>query len=142
MTRLISRIPAAVAVLLIAGSAAAQPVIALTQPGGAGDIAYSVTNAGANAELYNLVSYVPHTPTGSGPIFGLGVADSQNLLTQILLPMGAAPHHVAADAAGTYAWTVTLPPIGVTIDIDIVCVEFGTGGYVNHSSVLNTMVNL
>ena len=132
-----------ICVLLASVPAVAQPAISLTQPGGAGTIQYDVSGAAPNAELYTLVNFTQQSPTGSGPIFGLGLAGSEVRLSQILLPIGTDPHHVYASAAGTYLWTLGAPVAGVSFDIDVVCIEWDPLlGYVDHSSVLATTISL
>lgn len=138
-----TRILTTLILVLAAGTSTAQPTISLTQPGGPGDVLYTVTNASPNAELYNLANFTQHSPTGGGPIFGLGLAGSQDLLVQILSPLGSDPFHVMADGVGTYGWQITSPmPSGTQVNVDVVCIEWGPMGYVTHSAVIAATLSL
>ncbi len=128
--------------LMFAAPATAQPVITLDQVGGPGNLQYAITGAGAGAELYTLVNFTQYTPSGSGPIFGLGLAGSEILVSQILLPIGSDPHHVYADALGTYSWVIAGPAAGIVFDVDVVCIEWGPAGYVDHSAVVAATISL
>ena len=139
MTRILF-IPALLLALGI--SAWAQPSLSITQPLGPGSVQLDVTGASAGAELYNLVQFTPASPTGSGPIFGLGVAGSDVLLPQILSPLGTAPYHVSADGIGEYSWLTGSVPVGIMVPIDVVTVEFSGGTYVGVSSVVNITLDL
>lgn len=122
-------------VLLSARTLSAQLTLAVTQPCGPGSVQVAVSGAGPGSELFNLVQFFPATPTGSGPFFGLGVAGSDSLLTQILSPLPTPPFHVSANGAGTYTWTVCGSPLGISIPIDVVTLEWGPLGYVAHTPV-------
>jgi len=135
-----------IALLLVATASVAAPAqctltAAVTQPTGSGSFRWDVVGAGAGAEIYNLVSFTPYSPTGTGPIFGLGLVGSEILLSQILSPLGAEPFHVQADATGGYAWAFTAAPTGLVIDADFVSIEWNSG-YIGQSCVINATITL
>lgn len=125
-------------VLASCGGLQAQLTLTCAQPSGDGSFSLSVTGASPNAELFNLISLSPVSPTGSGPFFGLGLGGSALLLTQILSPLGTVPYHVLADGSGAYLWSFANPPGSpiVTIPADVVTIQWSTAaGYGGHSPV-------
>jgi len=67
----------------------------------------------ANAEYWNLVSFQDYNPTGSGPLFGVGL----DVLPQISGPTGTIFHNYLS-AAGTWSFVGgpgTIPPIFVEV---------------------------
>jgi hypothetical protein len=135
---------AVLACLLAAGTACGQMTLSCTQPCGDGSFRLQVTGCGAFAQIYNLMSFTPYSPTGGGPIFGLGLNGSAMVYQQLLMPVGAAPFHVTADAAGSYAWQFCLPPgvPVVVINADIVTVKWSLTAYGGRSNVVNLTVRL
>jgi hypothetical protein len=129
-------------VCVLAGAATAQLTLTLSQPCGPGSARMAVAGASANGELYNLISVHPSVPTGSGPIFGLGLMGSDSLLAQILSPVGTHPFHVLADGSGAYDWQFCFPPLMTPLPVDCVTLEWGPNGYVAHSSVAHAIIDL
>lgn len=111
----------------LAGLILAHPVpgqsslsLTVTQPGGPGTFLMQVSGASPNAELYNLVSLVPHTPTGGGPFLGLGLGGADELLDQLLSPLPTPPFHVNADGSGDYTFSFSLQPASASLPLDLV----------------------
>jgi hypothetical protein len=100
--------------------------ISITQFGGCGTpITLAVSNAGANAELFNVISLACSTPPGGGPLFGLSVGPgSGDPLQQFFLPLGSPPFHVNADINGNYGIVVPTGPCpGTGIPLEGVSVQ-------------------
>ncbi|MAG59022.1 MAG: hypothetical protein CMJ83_22265 [Planctomycetes bacterium] len=130
-----------VALLALSVPVTGQHTLAVTQPGGPGTIRLDVTGVQPNAELYNLVQATPHSPTGGGPIFGLGLAGSEGLLSQILSPLPLPPIHVLADGSGNYTWNLTSTPLGAMVPVDVVSIQWNAG-FVSQSSVVFVTLDL
>ena len=113
------------ATLALSGSLSGQLALSVTQPMGPGSLEIAVTGADPADILFNLFSLVPHSPTGAGPIFGLGLPGSDVVLTQLLQPLGSAPFHVLPTPTGTYTWGFALPPGGgPCLSVDAVSVSY------------------
>ena len=116
--------------------------LTVTQPTGAGSLFLQVTGTAPNAELFVLVSLFPAQPTGSGPIFGLGLLGSQGLIDQLSMPLPTPPFHVLANGAGTYTLAFSQPPSSLQIDVDVVAIEWHPlAGVIDYSPVANAQLN-
>lgn len=100
--------------------------IDVVQLGPGTPLTLEVTHAPPSAELFNLISFVPRVPLGSGPFFGLDAGGGE-IFQFFALPLGTEPFHVPADAAGHYA--LTLPTTGTLgpFSGDLVSVAFVPG---------------
>jgi hypothetical protein len=134
------RIATLAAVLVLCSTLGAQLSLSVTQPCGPGSVSVTVTGAAPFSQLFNLVQLTPAVPTGSGPIFGLGVTGSDSIIAQVLSPLGTAPFHVSADALGGYVWTVCGTPVPISIPVDVVTVEWSPLGYLGHTPVSNIVL--
>jgi hypothetical protein len=128
----------------LAWTAPCQMTLTCTQPCGDGSFRLHVTGCGAFAEIFNLISLNPYTPTGQGPIFGLNAVGSAVLLTEILLPLGTEPFHVNAGGDGSYEWQFCLPPNNPVIEVpaDVVTVRWSLNGYFGQSDVVHINARL
>lgn len=100
--------------------------ISISQFGGCGTpVTLQVSNAGSNAELYNVISLACSLPVGGGPLFGLSVGPgSGDPLQQFFLPLGTAPFHVNADVNGNYSISFPVGPCpGFPVQLEAVSVE-------------------
>jgi hypothetical protein len=122
----------------IAVPAAGQSLgLTVTQPSGAGSLFLQVTGAAPGAELFVLVSLFPAQPTGSGPIFGLGLAGSQGLIEQLLMPLPSPPFHVSANGSGSYTFAFVQPASSLQISVDVVAIEWhAVFGVLDYSPVV------
>jgi hypothetical protein len=67
----------------------------------------------AGAECFNLISLAPTSCAGTGPFVGL----SADVFSQIFLPLGSDPFHVALDGTGGYLFLLpTGGPLGVALE--------------------------
>ena len=92
---------------------------------GAGDFSMTVSGADPFSTIYNLVSLDTAGDIGQGPLVGLG-GDAVGFLTGAVV--GSAPFLVAADASGTYNFSVPAGalPAGLTVDVRSVANVGGT----------------
>ncbi len=134
-------------VALLLGLAAAripaQMALSCTQPTGVGSFRLEATGCAPNAEIFNFVTFAIATPTGSGPFFGLSIQDSATLVTELFSPLGTAPFHVTADAAGSYLWQFSAAPLvpSLQLPVDCVTVAFGPAGYGGQSPALHVTLD-
>jgi hypothetical protein len=130
----------AVSLALLASLTPAQLTLTLSAPCGAGSARIHVSGATPTLRLFNLISVVPTVPTGSGPLFGLGIHDSIAIVNQLLAPYPSPPTYVAPNPSGTYTWTICLPPGFplLSVPVDVVSVEWNpVTGFVRRSPVAN-----
>jgi hypothetical protein len=102
--------------------------VAVTQSGPGSDIVLAVTDAPADAEIFNVISLLAATPTDTGTFFGLdGGPGAGDLVSFFFTPLGTVPFHVLADGNGDYTLAIPTAPGGVPFSFDIVSVAFGIG---------------
>ncbi len=121
--------------------------ITVTQAGPGQSVTVAVTNAPPGSELFNVVSFLPAVPTGTGPLFGLAVGPGAgDILGQISLPLGTAPLHVLADAGGNYSLTFPTTGTGPTLTFDVVSLAFtagaGFGAFLANSPATTATIGL
>lgn len=108
------------------------PMLAVSQPGGAGS-GVQVRNAWLlpGHEYYNLASLdlAPGGP-GSGPYGGLSYVDVSVLISQLSMPAGVAPFHIVASGATATHGLYTVPP-GITFEAISVDVTGGSLGCIS-----------
>jgi hypothetical protein len=119
--------------------------IDLHQYGPGSPLTLVVANAPPFAELFNVISFVPRTPLGSGPFFGLD-AGSGEVFAFFAMPVGAAPFHVFADASGGYVFSSPTSGTAGPYVGDLVSIAFDPGlglfGYLAASIATNATFTL
>jgi V8-like Glu-specific endopeptidase len=120
-------------------------LIGMWQTGPGSPLVLGVTGAPPGAELFNLLTFTPRTPLGSGPLFGIDPGDGA-VFAIFGTPPGTEPFHVTADGAGSYLFATPTSGVVGAFSGDLVSVAFGPGGgfagYLAQSQVTNVTFTL
>lgn len=122
--------------------------VSVSQIGAAGNpVTVTVTDAPANSEIVNALSFDTTVTLGSGPFFGLGVGSGAgDIFFPFTLPLGSAPFHVMADGLGGFSLTIPTSGTLGSFTFDMVSLAFdpslGYAGYLGRSLVVRATIIL